>query len=110
MHNSQNLQKALELRQLIVDGVMEIVNNYDIDGIHFDDYFYPDQDRLKFNDSATYNKYKQEGQSLADWRRSNNDALIFCSLLYNFLEAQYTVGRTYRCSAEFHHFHSLGCF
>lgn len=65
-----------EVRQLIVDGVMEIVNNYDIDGIHFDDYFYPDADRLKFNDNATYEKYKQDGQSLADWRRSNNDALI----------------------------------
>lgn len=65
-----------EVRQLIVDGVMEIVNNYDIDGIHFDDYFYPDEDRLKFADSATYEKYKQDGQTLADWRRSNNDALI----------------------------------
>jgi len=65
-----------EVRQLIVDGVMEIVKNYDIDGIHFDDYFYPDEDRNNFKDSETYNKYKQEGQSLADWRRSNNDALI----------------------------------
>lgn len=65
-----------EVRQLIVDGVMEIVNNYDIDGIHFDDYFYPDADRLKFADSETYNKFKQDGQSLADWRRSNNDSLI----------------------------------
>ena len=65
-----------EVRQLIVDGVMEIVANYDIDGIHFDDYFYPDDDRLKFPDGETYEKYKQEGQSLADWRRSNNDALI----------------------------------
>ena len=65
-----------EVRQLIVDGVMEIVRNYDVDGIHFDDYFYPDKDRLNFKDSETYKKYKQEGQSLEDWRRSNNDALI----------------------------------
>ena len=65
-----------EVRQLIVDGIMEIVNNYNIDGIHFDDYFYPDEDRLNFNDSETYNKYKQDGQSLADWRRSNTDLLI----------------------------------
>lgn len=65
-----------EVRQLIVDGVMEIVNNYDIDGIHFDDYFYPDSDRLNFADSAIYEKYAIEGQSLEDWRRSNTDALI----------------------------------
>ncbi|MBO5666659.1 MAG: family 10 glycosylhydrolase, partial [Firmicutes bacterium] len=30
-----------EVRQLVVDGVEEIVQNYDVDGIHFDDYFYP---------------------------------------------------------------------
>ena len=29
-------------RKLIVDGVKEIVENYDVDGIHFDDYFYVD--------------------------------------------------------------------
>ncbi|MBO4504865.1 MAG: family 10 glycosylhydrolase, partial [Lachnospiraceae bacterium] len=30
-----------EVRKLIVNGVKEIVENYDVDGIHFDDYFYP---------------------------------------------------------------------
>ena len=30
-----------EVRQLVVDGVVEIIENYDVDGIHFDDYFYP---------------------------------------------------------------------
>ena len=29
------------MRQLIIDGVKEIVTNYEVDGIHFDDYFYP---------------------------------------------------------------------
>ena len=29
------------VRKLIVNGVKEIVENYDVDGIHFDDYFYP---------------------------------------------------------------------
>ncbi|MBR5721740.1 MAG: family 10 glycosylhydrolase, partial [Clostridia bacterium] len=65
-----------EVRKLIIDGILEIVNNYNIDGIHFDDYFYPYTDASKFADSAEYEKYKSEGQSLADWRRSNNDALI----------------------------------
>lgn len=62
-----------EVRQLIVDGVMEIVNNYAVDGIHFDDYFYPDKN---FSDSATYNKYKKAGQSLDDWRRENVNILV----------------------------------
>ena len=33
-----------KIRQLILDGVREIVANYDVDGIHFDDYFYPTQE------------------------------------------------------------------
>ncbi len=65
-----------EVRKLIIDGILEIVNNYNVDGIHFDDYFYPYNDASKFADSAEYEKYKAEGQSLADWRRSNNDALV----------------------------------
>ncbi|MBO5214259.1 MAG: family 10 glycosylhydrolase [Clostridia bacterium] len=63
-----------EVRQYIIDGVMEIVNKYDVDGIHFDDYFYP-YDLGDWDDSATYAKYGN-GQALDDWRRANNDALI----------------------------------
>lgn len=62
-----------QVRKLIIDGVLEIVRNYDVDGIHFDDYFYPS---TSFNDQATYNKYKASGQSLDDWRRENVNILI----------------------------------
>ncbi len=62
-----------EVRQLIVDSILEIVNNYAVDGIHFDDYFYPDK---TFNDTATYNQYKKGGQSLDDWRRENVNTLV----------------------------------
>ena len=62
-----------EVRRLIIDGAIEIVKNYDVDGIHFDDYFYPD---ASFNDKATYEKYKSPGQSLDDWRRENVNTLI----------------------------------
>lgn len=62
-----------EVRQLIIDGIMEIISNYEVDGIHFDDYFYPDK---TFSDSATYKKYKQAGQSLDDWRRENVNTLV----------------------------------
>ena len=30
-----------QVRQMVIDGVREIVEGYDVDGIHFDDYFYP---------------------------------------------------------------------
>lgn len=63
-------------RNLIVDGVAEIVNNYDIDGIHFDDYFYPTTS-ADF-DSSLYSQYKQSGGklSLDDFRRDNVNKLV----------------------------------
>lgn len=61
-----------EVRELVTDGVREILSNYDVDGIHLDDYFYPGQD---FNDAASYAEYG-EGRDLADWRRENVNQLI----------------------------------
>ena len=73
-----------EVRKLIADGVKEIAQKYDVDGIQFDDYFYPTQD-ASF-DQAAYTAYcdtaKQTGtpMSLLDWRRANVSALV--SLVY----------------------------
>lgn len=65
-----------ECQKLIIDGVREIVNNYNVDGIHIDDYFYPTTD-LEF-DSVEYNKYKSDGGNLsqANWRRANVSSLV----------------------------------
>ena len=71
-----------EVRQYIIDGALEIVKNYDVDGIHFDDYFYPSVNE-HYDDSAAYQQYGN-GLSLADWRRSNNDALV--KNLYNAIK------------------------
>ena len=62
-----------EVQNLIVKGVEEIVRNYDVDGIHFDDYFYPDPDE-DFDKLA----YQTLGnaQSLGDFRRNNVTNLI----------------------------------
>ena len=65
-----------EVRDMIVEGILEVVNNYNIDGIHFDDYFYPYNDASSFSDKTEYDKYKSEGQTIAEWRRANNDALV----------------------------------
>ena len=65
-----------EARDLITDGVVEILQNYDVDGIHFDDYFYPTTDAAF--DSADYAAYQNGGGTLplAAWRRENVTALI----------------------------------
>lgn len=63
-------------RQTIIDGVKELVQNYNISAIHFDDYFYPTTDTAF--DETYYNQYKASGGtlSLADWRRENVNILI----------------------------------
>ncbi len=65
-----------EVIELIVSGVEEIVRNYDVDGIHFDDYFYPTT--AESFDKAYYNEYKSNGGTLklAAWRRQNVNVLI----------------------------------
>ena len=61
-----------EVRRYIADGVKEIVQNYDVDGIQFDDYFYPTQDGVF--DQAEYDAYKEEASQngvpmeLLEWR------------------------------------------
>lgn len=64
------------VRTYVASLVANIVRNYDVDGIHFDDYFYPHlgpgqvlQDEEAYR--ANYN-----GMNKGDWRRSNIDKLI----------------------------------
>ena len=66
----------IEVTQLIVNGVKEIVSNYSVDGIHFDDYFYPTT--LEDIDAAEYEEYVNAGgeMTLADWRRENVSTMV----------------------------------
>lgn len=48
------------VQDLIIKGIEEIINNYDVDGIHFDDYFYPDNTI----DLENYQEYKNNGGNL----------------------------------------------
>lgn len=74
-----------DVQTLIVNGVKEIVENYDVDGIHFDDYFYPDLG-TKYKtvfDAAEYNDYVKKCRetdrtpnSIIDWRRGNVNTLV----------------------------------
>lgn len=66
-----------EVKNHLLAIIQEVVTNYDIDAIHFDDYFYPYKEpKLEFPDKASYDKYKNPGQSRDDWRRQNVNDLI----------------------------------
>jgi uncharacterized lipoprotein YddW (UPF0748 family) len=66
-----------EARKLVVDSVMEVVTNYDIDGIHFDDYFYPyPSGSAAFPDNGSYKKYSRGFEDKNAWRRDNIDLFI----------------------------------
>ena len=62
------------VKDLIVNEVLEIINNYDVDGIHFDDYFYINYDI----DSEEYNNYQKNNgtMSLSEFRMSHVNDLI----------------------------------
>ena len=64
--------------------IADVVRRYDIDGVHFDDYFYPyaekgeDGKNIDFPDAANWEKYKQSGGKLdrSDWRRAKVNEFI----------------------------------
>ena len=60
-------------RELILNGIEEIVSGYDVDGIQFDDYFYPDN--IGDIDSEQYEESKST-LSIEDWRKNNVNKLI----------------------------------
>ena len=61
-----------DVRQLVADGAVEIVRNYKVDGIHFDDYFYPTTDK-SFDKSA----FEASGEkNLSEWRIANINKMV----------------------------------
>ncbi len=65
-----------EVRDYITKIITNVVRNYDIDGVHFDDYFYPYPDKQAMPDSLTFNAYPRGIMTIEDWRRANVDLLI----------------------------------
>ena len=65
-----------EAQQFVSRVVKDVVSRYDVDAIHFDDYFYPYRIAgREFPDEETYRQYGK-GLSKDDWRRSNVDSII----------------------------------
>ena len=75
---------SADARELICNGVREIVEKYDVDGIHMDDYFYPtftEENVSSSFDALEYREGQEEGSipkncGLADWRRQNVNAMV----------------------------------
>jgi len=81
-------------RDYIVTVIMEVVHKYDIDGVHFDDYFYPVRQAGKdFPDYTSYLQYNTYGLTRADWRRKNiNDFIHTLSDSINAIKPQIKFG------------------
>ena len=67
---------SIDVQKYVLSGIKEILDNYNVDGIHIDDYFYPTTNENI--DTEFYNEYiKQGGKlSLTDYRRENVNSLV----------------------------------
>ena len=66
-----------EVREYVIDTIIEVVKNYNIDGVVLDDYFYPyPSGGVEFPDEDTYEKYGEGFSSKDEWRRNNIDCFI----------------------------------
>jgi uncharacterized lipoprotein YddW (UPF0748 family) len=65
-----------EARRYVEDSILEPVRKYDIDGVHFDDFFYPyPAPKKDFLDQQAFGQYG-EGMTKADWRRQNVNLFV----------------------------------
>ncbi|MFP8941523.1 glycoside hydrolase family 10 protein [Streptomyces fenghuangensis] len=66
-----------EVRAFVQDAMFDAVERYDIDGVHWDDYFYPYPVAGEvFDDDEAYERYGGAFADRADWRRDNIDRLV----------------------------------
>lgn len=78
-----------EVLKLITDGVAEIVKKYDVDGVQFDDYFYPTESSIF--DTGSYGAYLAEAKKngtamdLFEWRRANVNKMV--SMVYREIKS-----------------------
>jgi uncharacterized lipoprotein YddW (UPF0748 family) len=65
-------------RKFVEDAMLEAVEKYDVDGVHFDDFFYPypEGGGNAFKDDASFARRADKSQSRGDWRRDNVDTLV----------------------------------
>ncbi|MDR1467005.1 MAG: family 10 glycosylhydrolase [Oscillospiraceae bacterium] len=95
-----------EVRKLIIQGAKEIAENYEIDGLHLDDYFYPTE--KKEFDEASYGKYLKTVQqtssplNLSEFRKANINSVV--SGIYSSIKSinkDIQLGISPRCNIEY---------
>lgn len=66
-----------EAREFVTEAIMHAVRNYDVDGVHLDDYFYPyPVEGEQLPDQDTFAQHGRGFASIEDWRRHNVDQLV----------------------------------
>lgn len=66
-----------EVRAFVQEAMLDAVSHYEVDGVHWDDYFYPyPVEGEEFDDDDAYERHGGGYASRADWRRANTDALV----------------------------------
>ncbi len=65
------------VREYVKNVIMDVVTRYDVDGVHFDDYFYPyPPNNITNEDDNTFARYPDGYTNRGDWRRHNVNLLI----------------------------------
>ncbi len=66
------------VQQFVIDSILEVVKNYNIDGVHLDDYFYPYPEKEgDFPDEELYQSYRRTASETKEqWRRNNINDFI----------------------------------
>ena len=76
-----------EVNDYVIDSIVEVVRNYDIDGVHMDDYFYPYKVKgQEYPDSVQFQRYGGKFSNVGDWRRNNINKLV--EKLHNEIKKQ----------------------
>ncbi|MFB0631334.1 glycoside hydrolase family 10 protein [Streptomyces sp. AB3(2024)] len=66
-----------QVRAFVQEAMLDAVSRYPVDGVHWDDYFYPyPVAGEEFDDDEAYERYGGSFASRADWRRHNTDVLV----------------------------------
>lgn len=65
-----------EVKDFIEDIVTDLVRRYDLDGIHFDDYFYPYAPAITTEDAASFEADSRGIEDVNDWRRDNVNRMV----------------------------------
>ena len=65
-----------EVRDFIANIIIDIVRRYDVDGIHFDDYFYPYTPPISDEDLPHFRADQRGFDSIQDWRRDNINLMV----------------------------------